>query len=159
MDRDGVINYERGDYTYRKADFQLIEGVTDMVRRFYEAGFALVVVSNQSGIAKGLYGHQEVAVLHDILKREVEEKGGRIEEIFYCPHHPEVGHCLCRKPGSLMVERALAKFALDPEKTWLVGDNQRDIEAAEKAGIKGVRIASNSPLSQVEWLLKEIPRE
>ncbi len=156
LDRDGVLNAERGTYTYRKADLQLLEGVPEQLKRFCDAGFVLVIVSNQSGIAKGIYGHEEVMELDAYLRTILAEKGVNIAGTFYCPHHPSVGHCLCRKPGSLMVERALAKFALDPGRTWMVGDRDRDVEAGTRAGIEAVKIQSNSSLEQVTWIREKV---
>ena len=111
-----------------------------------DAGFEVVLITNQGGLAKGLYTHEDVADIHAHLKRVCEENGTPILDIFYSPHHPSTGKSLSRKPGSLMVERACAKHQLDPTRAWMVGDKQRDLDAASPVGVRGVLIEPNAPL-------------
>ena len=111
-----------------------------------EAGFEVVLITNQGGLAKGLDTHEDVADIHAHLARVCEENGTPILDIFYSPHHPSTGKSLSRKPGSLMVERACAKHQLDPARSWMVGDKQRDLDAASPAGVRGVLIEPNAPL-------------
>lgn len=148
LDRDGVINFERG-YTYRLEDFKILPGVFDSLRAFQTAGFLLVVVSNQSGIAKGLYKQSDVEQLHAFLKDECKREGIVFSEIYYCVHHPDVSACICRKPDSLFVEKALARFDIDPAKSFFIGDKERDVAAAEKAGVKGILIEANTSLKHL----------
>lgn len=144
LDRDGVINRERDDYTYRMEDFEILPGVTDALSLLQKKGYLLIIISNQSGIAKGIYSIDDVEKLHEYLKKQLQKQGIKIEEIYYCPHHPEYGSCICRKPDSLLVEKALARFNVDPEKSYFIGDKERDVFAGKKAGVKGILIASNS---------------
>lgn len=150
LDRDGVINSDRGHYyIYKVEDFVINQGIFDGLKRLSEAGFLLVVISNQGGVAKGLYSKQEVEKVHDFLKAELKKQGVELAEIYYCPHHPSQSACLCRKPDSLMIEKALARFEIDAAGSYLIGDSPRDIRAAEKAGIKGLKIEANQNISEV----------
>lgn len=153
LDRDGVINQERGDFTWKLEDFILVEGLIPFLKTLVANGFDLVVITNQSGIAKGLYGHEEVELLHFWLRKKLAEDDIVLKEIYYCPHHPDYGKCLCRKPGSLLIEKALARFGYSPEQCVMIGDRERDVLAAEGAGVRGILVASNSNLN---YLLPEI---
>lgn len=145
LDRDGVINVERG-YTHRLEDFIILPDLIESLQEFLKRGYLLVVVSNQSGIAKNLYKQEEVEVLHDYLKGVLKQYNIQLSEIYYCVHHPDVSKCICRKPDSLFVEKALARFDIDATKSFFIGDKERDVEAAEKAGVKGILIEANSSL-------------
>lgn len=146
LDRDGVINFERG-FTHRLEDFQILPDLVEMLKWFREKGFLLIVVSNQSGIAKDLYKQTDVEMLHEHLNTELKKEGITFDEIYYCIHHPDVSNCICRKPDSLFVEKALARFNIDPAASYFIGDKERDVEAAEKAGVKGILIEANSSLT------------
>lgn len=144
LDRDGVINRERGTYTHALENFEILPEVADALKLARSNGFLLIVISNQGGIAKGIYSKEQVELLHDHLQAELEDSGVHLDEIYYCPHHNAVGKCLCRKPGSLMLEKAIARFNINPLKSVLIGDNQRDIDAAVNAGVRGILVESNS---------------
>jgi D-glycero-D-manno-heptose 1,7-bisphosphate phosphatase len=148
LDRDGVINHDPGDYTKSLGEFHLLPTALATMKTWYDAGFKLIVITNQGGIAKGKYTHEAVAQIHDYLKDEAKKQGAPIADILYSPHHPDHGRSLSRKPGSLMVERAMARHHLDPALCWMFGDKARDIECALGAGVRhGVLIAPNAPLS------------
>ena len=146
LDRDGVINHDPGDYTKNLSEFTILPTVMEALTLAKDAGFEVVLITNQGGLAKGLYTHEDVADIHAHLKRVCEENGTPILDIFYSPHHPSTGKSLSRKPGSLMVERACAKHQLDPARSWMVGDKQRDLDAASPVGVRGVLIEPNAPL-------------
>ena len=146
LDRDGVINHDPGDYTKNLSEFSILPTVMEALTLAKEAGFEVVLITNQGGLAKGLYTHEDVADIHAHLERACEENGTPILDIFYSPHHPSTGKSLSRKPGSLMVERACAKHQLDPSRSWMVGDKQRDLDAASPVGVRGVLIEPNAPL-------------
>ena len=146
LDRDGVINHDPGDYTKNLSEFTILPTVMKALTVAKKAGFEVVLITNQGGLAKGLYTHEDVATIHAHLTRVCEENGTPILDIFYSPHHPGTGKSLSRKPGSLMVERACAKHQLDPLRSWMVGDKQRDLDAASPVGVRGVLIAPNGPL-------------
>lgn len=149
LDRDGVLNRERGEHTWRLPDFEVLPGVPEALRRLKDAGHLLVVVSNQSGIGLGLYGHADVAVVHGYLHDRLAEAGVAFDAVYYCPHHPTQGRCLCRKPGALLLEKAMARFGIAAGASWFIGDRERDVEAALAVGVRPVRVPSNAPLKEV----------
>ena len=146
LDRDGVINHDPADYTKNLSEFTILPTVMEALTLAKDAGFEVVLITNQGGLAKGLYTHEDVADIHAHLTRLCEENGTPILDIFYSPHHPSTGKSLSRKPGSLMVERACAKHQLDPSRSWMVGDKQRDLDAASPVGVRGVLIEPNARL-------------
>ena len=137
LDRDGVLNAERGDYTYRTEDFEILSGVPEALKLLKENGFLQIVITNQAGIAKGLYMKEHVLACHEKLQQAC---GNAIDAIYYAPMHPSVSESLSRKPDSLMLEKAIAKFNIDPERSWLVGDRKRDLEAAGKVNVKAILV-------------------
>ena len=148
LDRDGVINKEIG-YVYRLEDFILTDDIIPSLKKLQEAGFIFIVVTNQSGIAKELYKHEDVAIIHTHMLSLLKENGISIAEIYYCPHHSDVEPCICRKPDSGMLEKAIARFNIDVKKSFLIGDKERDIMAAEKAGVKGILIEADSAVMDI----------
>ncbi len=146
LDRDGVINYDPGDYTYRLADFHLTERLEEALCLLHAQGYLLIVITNQGGIAKGLYTHADVENLHQHLAATCRQFGAPLTDIFYSPHHDTIGRSLSRKPGSLMIERAIARYHIDASRSVMVGDKISDIEAAEKCGVRGVQIPRNASL-------------
>ncbi len=153
LDRDGVINRERGEYTYRKEDFFFNEDVFRALKYFREKGYLLIVVSNQGGISKQQYRQEDVEELHAYMRARLEEQGIPLDEIYYCPHHSDHEKCLCRKPGSLMIEKALARFRIDPRQAYLVGDHTRDEQAARNAGVHSILIPPNGSLWKIRHLI------
>lgn len=146
LDRDGVIIKERGEYNYLPEHLQWVEGIEKALLELQEAGYRLIVISNQGGIARGIYSHNEVRRFHEQMLQQLLAKDIRIDKIYYCPHHEEVENCLCRKPKPLLIERAVARFHLDKRRTFFIGDQRRDIQAAWRAGIEAIQIPSNAPL-------------
>lgn len=146
LDRDGVINHDPGDYTRSIEEFTLLPGVLSALKKLHDAGYLLILITNQGGIAKGLYSHEDVAEIHDFLCASCRQAGAPITAIYYSPHHDLYSRSLSRKPGSLMVERALARYEVDPDQSFMIGDKQRDLDAAAGAGVKGVLIPTNAPL-------------
>jgi len=146
LDRDGVLIRERGDYNYLPEHFIINNGVFDALRFLLNKNFLLIVVSNQSGVSKGIYSIDDIEQFHQRLISEFIKNKIIISEIYYCPHHPDNGLCLCRKPLSLMLEKALARFEIDPEKSFLIGDAERDAQAAITVGVKPHLIKPNANL-------------
>ncbi|MBK6628759.1 MAG: HAD family hydrolase [Flavobacteriales bacterium] len=147
LDRDGVVNRERGEHTWRLEDFEVLPGVAEVVAAFNRKGWAVVIVSNQSGIGLGLYTRADVERLHRYLHDHLHQHGAHVDDILYCPHHPSKGRCLCRKPSALLMERAIALHGIDRARSVMVGDRERDIEAAAGVGVRGVLIPSNAGLA------------
>lgn len=138
LDRDGVLNEEINDYVYILDKLIIPPGVPEAIAMLKQAGYLLVVVTNQAGIAKGLYTKQEVLACH---KKIQEASGNLIDALYYCPYHPAYdSESLLRKPGSLMLEKAAARFNIDITLSWMIGDRQRDIEAGQKAGVSTIFI-------------------
>lgn len=148
LDRDGVINKEIG-FVFRVEDFILTNDIMESLKKFQDAGFIFIVVTNQSGIAKELYRHEDVHNVHSHMMSLMKKNGISIAEIYYCPHHSDVEPCLCRKPESGMLEKAIARFNIDVSRSFLIGDKERDILAAEKAGVKGILIEADSPIKEI----------
>lgn len=150
LDRDGVINFDEGNYTTSVADFEVIDGNLQQMKTWFDNGYGLIVITNQGGVDKGLFTHDQVKGMHQYLQGLCNLHGFFIDAFYYCLHHPEVtGNCLCRKPGSLMVEKALHRFSLDAENCVMIGDRDRDIEAAAKAGVRGILIGMNTGLNGI----------
>lgn len=149
LDRDGVINHDPGDYTKHLSEFHVLPTVMEALRKLVEKGFDLVIITNQGGIAKGLYSHEDVGQIHDHFTELCAANGTPLLGIYYSPHHPNFGESLSRKPGSLMIERACARYGIDPARSWMVGDKPRDLEAGEGAGVRGLLMPVNGDLLAV----------
>lgn len=150
LDRDGVINSDIGHYyIYKPEDFIINEGFIDSLKLLKNNGFIFIVISNQGGVSKGIYHKNDVEAVHDELKTKLLKTGIDFHEIYYCPHHPEKEKCICRKPDSLMIEKALARFNIDPAKSFMIGDSDRDIIAATNAGVRGIKIQSNQNIKSI----------
>lgn len=139
LDRDGVLNEDRTDYVYRVEDFIIPNGVPEALRSLKNAGYLLIVVTNQAGIAKGLYTRDDVMACYNYLQQQC---GHVIDDIYYSPHHPSYdSESLTRKPDSLLLEKAIAKYNIVPTQSWMIGDALRDMQAGRRVGVRTVRIA------------------
>jgi len=154
FDRDGTLNNNGDYYVYNTGRFRFNPGVEETLKILSEKGYLLFVVSNQSGISKELYNYKDADKVNEFMKEKLSASGVRLTDILYCTHHPDQGKCLCRKPESLLVERLVSRYSVDASKSFFVGDAQRDTDAGEKAGLRGILIAPNSDLRQI---LKIIP--
>lgn len=144
LDRDGVINSDEGHYyIYKIEDFKINEGVIPSLKNISEAGYILFIVTNQGGIAKGVYSEDDVKMVHDHLLSILEKENIHIKQIYFCPHHESIAKCDCRKPNPYFIKKAIRDYNIDPTKSYMIGDSPRDIQAAEAAGIKGIKIQSN----------------
>jgi D-glycero-D-manno-heptose 1,7-bisphosphate phosphatase len=137
LDRDGVLNQDNPQYTYRTTAFTILPGVPQALYALKEAGYLLVVVTNQSGIAQKIYTQRQMNLCHLFLQDACEHV---IDHFYYCPYHPSVSQSLSRKPGTLMFEKAIAKYGVDVEQSWMVGDRTRDIIPARQLGIRTIQI-------------------
>jgi D-glycero-D-manno-heptose 1,7-bisphosphate phosphatase len=149
LDRDGVLIRERGEYTWLLEDVEINNGVIPALKEFAENNFRLVIISNQGGIARGLFTCNEADYIHLHLQRNFSFHNIVIDEFYFCPHHPSAGKCLCRKPLSLLIEKAIARFRLDPSLCWFIGDADRDIDAGNAAGVKSIKVEVNGDLLPV----------
>lgn len=133
LDRDGVINADSDAYIKSVEEWQPLPGSIEAIARLSRAGWRVVVCTNQSGVGRGLFSEAVLANIHDLMCRQVEEQGGRIDGIFYCPHRPEAG-CDCRKPRPGLLRRAAETFNVDLQHVPVIGDSQRDLDAARSVG-------------------------
>ncbi|MGQ1786589.1 MULTISPECIES: D-glycero-alpha-D-manno-heptose-1,7-bisphosphate 7-phosphatase [unclassified Saccharicrinis] len=137
IDRDGVVNSDEGHYyIYRAEDFVFNPDIEASLLLLKEAGFKLVLVSNQGGVAKGEYGLYEVEKLHEFMQFHLRGQGAEFDAIYYCPHHDSIAPCECRKPKPGMIRQAIRDLNIDPSQSFLIGDSPRDIEAGHAAGLK-----------------------
>jgi D-glycero-D-manno-heptose 1,7-bisphosphate phosphatase len=144
LDRDGIINQnDRDYYVWSIEHWRYCEGIFDALGILQNNGFLIFVVSNQGGIAKGLYTKEDTLALHQRMESDFAKAGITITETVFCPHHEDSGSCFCRKPGSLMVERLIAKYRVNPDISWFIGDTPRDREAGIKAGLKTILADGN----------------
>jgi D-glycero-D-manno-heptose 1,7-bisphosphate phosphatase len=147
LDRDGVINNDTGHYyIYQTNDFVLNERVIPSLHKLTQAGFILIVISNQGGIAKGIYSKKDADEVNLKMISDLKKENIAITEVYYCPHHSTHGKCLCRKPDSLLIEKAMARFDVDPSQSFLIGDSDRDMQAAVKAGLKAFQVKKNESI-------------
>ncbi|CAN5391164.1 N/A [soil metagenome] len=149
LDRDGVLNREQGGYVTHLEDFIINDGVAGALKVFQQKNYLLIVISNQGGISKGICTKEQVDYLHLHLQRALKNKGIEILEVYYCPHHPDVTNCICRKPDSLLLEKAMARFSIDANTSYFIGDADRDMEAGKKAGVTTIKVESNQSLLEI----------
>jgi D-glycero-D-manno-heptose 1,7-bisphosphate phosphatase len=135
LDRDGTLVPDTG-YPHRPEDCRLLPGVIDGLRALVQGGYRLAVVTNQSGIGRGLFGHGDYEAFQETLEAELARQGIALAGSFYCPHAPDAG-CTCRKPAPGLLLRAREVLGADLAGSWVIGDALRDAEAASRAGCRG----------------------
>jgi len=157
VDRDGILNRERRDYVKTPQELEVLDGVERPIKEAHEKGFLIVVTTNQSAVGRGITTHEALAEIHAKMRAELEKRGCSIDAIYYCPHSPD-DRCGCRKPQPGLILRAAEDLAIDLKKSWLIGDKESDVEAARRAGCRGVMVPSNGgglELGMREILTKE----
>jgi D-glycero-D-manno-heptose 1,7-bisphosphate phosphatase len=147
LDRDGVINFEPGDYTYEVDRFKIVDGLFEGLNLLKEKGYQFIVITNQGGISKEIYNHKAVKTVHAYMQDCFKQNNIDLLDIYYCPHHSVNEKCICRKPDSLMLEKAIARYDVDKKTAYFIGDSRRDVLAAEKSGIKGILVKSNDRIT------------
>lgn len=153
LDRDGTINHERGLF-YKKEEFELLPGAIEAVKLLNKNGLLAVVITNQPGVAKGMYSETDVHSLHHHMIDLLAKEGAKFDAIYFCPHHPEKGHadenpqykieCECRKPGTSMLKEAAKKFGVELKNCWMVGDRTVDVKAGHNAGCKTILLRTGA---------------
>lgn len=147
LDRDGTINVDRA-YLSKIADFEYLPGVIEGLRMLQQAGFLLIVVTNQSGIARGYYTEDDFLRLNEWMLCDLRSKGIEISKVYYCPHHPNGKiekyrkDCICRKPKLGMYEQAIQKFDIDLSHSYTIGDKLRDSALCETTECRGYLISN-----------------
>lgn len=139
LDRDGTINHDSDRHIKSPEEWRPIKGSLEAIGRLVQAGYRIVVATNQSGIARGLFDVHTLFAIHDTLQRAAGQVGGRIDAFFFCPHAADSA-CMCRKPQPGMLVEAARRFNVAPRDVYMVGDAQRDLEAAVAAGAKPVLV-------------------
>jgi len=135
LDRDGVVNYDSKQFIKSPAEWRPIPGSIDAIAKLSQAGYRVIIATNQSGIGRGLFDMDTLNAIHEKMHRTVQQAGGRIDAIFYCPHAIEAD-CQCRKPRTGMFERIAGCFNVDLVGTPSVGDSLRDLQAAAAVGAR-----------------------
>jgi D-glycero-D-manno-heptose 1,7-bisphosphate phosphatase len=151
LDRDGVINVNRPDYVKSWQDYQFLPGVFEPLRLMARSQWAVVVISNQSCIGRGLVDVAVVEDIHRAMALEIRRQGGRVDAVFYCPHRPDEG-CDCRKPQPGLLLRAARELGLELTRSYLVGDAVSDVEAALAAGCSPIMVLTGRGAGQVGLL-------
>ena len=159
LDRDGVINQEV-EYLYSSNDFIFIDGVFQTFRKLISYGFHLIIVTNQSGIARGYYSEKDFHDLTSWMLKKFSQEGIQFLDIFFCPHGPK-SFCNCRKPKPGMLLNAKQRYDIDMTNSWMIGDKNEDLIAANSAGIKNtILLKSGHPIdeqtSDAKYILKSI---
>ena len=137
LDRDGVLNEEIGTYVWQPEKFVVCPGVPESLARLKAAGYLLIVVTNQAGIAKSLYTAAEVRACHAKLQAACDNV---LDALYFSDAHPAMSESILRKPESGMFEKAVARFKLDPTQCWIVGDRLRDMQAGAAIGVRGILV-------------------
>lgn len=152
LDRDGVINYDSVEYIKSPAEWLPIPGSLDAIAQLNRAGFRVLVVTNQSGIARGYYDLETLDEIHEKMMQQLAAVGGYIDEIFFCPHHPDES-CHCRKPKPGLLQQIASQYPLQLTETFFIGDSYSDIQAARAAGCLPILVLSGNG----ELMLKRHP--
>jgi D-glycero-D-manno-heptose 1,7-bisphosphate phosphatase len=139
LDRDGTINHDSDDFIKSPEEWRPIKGSLEAIARLTQAGYRVVVATNQSGIARGLLTSQTLFAIHDTVQRALGKIGGRVDAFFFCPHTAESG-CECRKPQPGMLLEVARRFNVSLNETYMVGDARKDLEAALAAGARPVLV-------------------
>ncbi|MGB8991604.1 MAG: HAD family hydrolase [Desulfobaccales bacterium] len=155
LDRDGTINEEMG-YINHLSRFRLLPEAIDAIRRLNEAGVKVVVVTNQSGAARGYFPASLVDEIHAHLQKILAEAGARVDGIYACLHGPEAG-CACRKPLPTLMQQAVRDLDLDLARSYAVGDRYKDIETAANAGVTGILVLTGYGRGEYEYLRGSAP--
>jgi D-glycero-D-manno-heptose 1,7-bisphosphate phosphatase len=139
LDRDGVINHDSDDYIKHPAEWVAIPGSLEAIVRLNESGYNVCVATNQSGLGRGLFDLETLAMIHQKMLNELRLISGHIHMIAYCPHHPDQS-CACRKPNTGLLAAINEQFPLDPDTTWMVGDTSKDVQCAHRMGIRAALV-------------------
>lgn len=135
LDRDGIINKDVG-YASKPQQIEFVAGIFSLCRYFQQKGYLIIVVTNQSGIARGYYSEEDFKHLTKFLHNEFSKRFISITRTYHCPHHPSItGRCQCRKPEPGMLYSAIKRYKIDPQSSIMIGDKQSDMQAAKTAGI------------------------
>jgi len=154
LDRDGVINQDSDAYIKSPAEWIPIPGSLEAIARLTQAGYQVMVATNQSGLARGLFDQETLDAIHQKMESAIEEHGGRLEGIYYCPHGPDDG-CSCRKPKPGLLTQIEKERSTDLSQTIVVGDSLRDLQAAEAVGAKPALVLTGKGVKTIGQIGQE----
>lgn len=149
LDRDGIVNHDPGDYTKNISEFHILPDIFESIKVANQKGYIVVIITNQAGLAKGLYQAADLSEIHNYLLQKAKEFGAEIQDIFYSPYHDDYGMSLSRKPNSQLLEKAIHLYRIDAKNSFMIGDKMRDVEAAEKVGVKGILSPTNHSILSI----------
>ena len=153
VDRDGVINQERSGYVKSISELEIYPNVAKNIKLLKDAGFLVVVITNQSAVNRGIITHEMINQIHNSIQDHLKKHGTFLDGFYYCPHTPDE-NCNCRKPKSGLLEKAILELNVDLNSSWMIGDSDSDIEAADSVGCKAIKINDNFSLDNaVEKIL------
>lgn len=157
LDRDGVVNVEK-NYLHKPEDFEFVEGIVDVCRRYQEEGYLIIIVTNQSGIARGYYSEEDFQRLSRWMEEHFKVLGIILTRIYHCPHHEEIsGVCECRKPEPGMFLSARDEYEIDMASSVMIGDNERDITAARRAGVgTNILLSESAATSEADRIVRSL---
>ncbi len=154
LDRDGVINHESADFIKSADEWRPIKGSLEAIARLSQAGYDVVVLTNQSGIGRGYFDANTLAQIHVRMIDHVQQHGGKIQSIFFCPHHPDDG-CDCRKPKAGLYDELASRLKLSFDNVFSVGDSVRDLLAARAAGAKPVLVKTGNGRKSIKEIAND----
>ena len=149
LDRDGVINFDSDHYIKNPDEWIAIPGSLEAIAQLNRAGYRVLVATNQSGVARGYYSLETLDEIHEKMQRELAEVGGHVEEIFFCPHHPDE-KCQCRKPQPGLFQNMAKKYQINLADTFFVGDNLSDVQVAKVVGCKPLLVMTGKGAQMLE---------
>lgn len=153
IDRDGTINEDSG-YTHKIEDLKLVKGAAEVIKLANKRGFYVILITNQGGISKGIFSQEQMEIFNEGLINKLRSLGANLDFVYFCPHHPEahdakMRQCECRKPKSGLIDKALTELPILKERSFMLGDDEKDVEAALNAGIPGYQFKGESLLNFV----------
>lgn len=155
FDRDGTLNVDV-HYLHRPEDFEWIPGAKEAIKYVNDHGYLAILVTNQSGVARGYYPESDIRCVYDWMNEQLAAIGAHLDALYYCPHHPDgtvpeySRTCNCRKPGPQLINEACAKYDIDKQQSYFVGDNDTDMQCAANAAIIGIRYPGGSLLQTIQ---------
>jgi D-glycero-D-manno-heptose 1,7-bisphosphate phosphatase len=153
LDRDGVLNKDFVDYVYSEEKLFILPGVKEALITLKKSNYLLIVITNQSGISQKIYKEDDMHLVHSLMQ---EDWHNQIDDFYFAPGHPSVSESLSRKPGTLMFERAIAKYDIDISKSWMIGDKHRDLIPAKKIGLKTIQV-DHSDSDLADFKVADLP--
>jgi D-glycero-D-manno-heptose 1,7-bisphosphate phosphatase len=158
LDRDGTLNRQTQTFIIRPTQLFLLPGVTSAVARLNKAGFLVIIITNQAVVSRGIISPAGMKKLHKVFIQRLEKRGAHIDDVYFCPHHPDSKikkwrkHCNCRKPEPGLLLQAIKKWNIDPKKSFMIGDALVDAVAGNRAGTKTIRVKTGSGHPRIDVL-------